>query len=65
MNLKEHRIKKGLTQRELAAKVGVTDAYICLIEKGARKNPDIALLEKFADVLGIPVTKLLSGKKAG
>ena len=32
--LKEMRTRRGLTQKELADKIGVTESYICQIENG-------------------------------
>ncbi len=57
--LKTIREQKGLSQRELAAKAKTTGAYIAQIEGGARKNPSIAVLQRLAKALGVPVTELL------
>ncbi len=53
------REKKGLTQDELARRVGVTKAYISLLESGARTNPSLDVLRRLAKALGVPLTKLL------
>ena len=37
MNLQGYRKKKKLTQDELAKEVGVSQAYICALEKGQKK----------------------------
>jgi len=52
--------KPPLSQRALGEKVGVSDAYIAMIETGKRKNPSLALLKRIAKTLGVPVTELLS-----
>jgi transcriptional regulator with XRE-family HTH domain len=57
--LRALRQGKGLSQRALAGRVGVTDAYIALIETGARKNPSLEVLKGLAKALGVPVTDLL------
>ena len=54
------RDAKGITQRELAAKVGVKGAYIAQLETGARKNPSLDVLKKIAKALGVPVAQLLA-----
>ena len=41
------------------ARVGVSDAYIAMIETGVRKNPSLAVLKRLAKALGVPVTDLL------
>jgi transcriptional regulator with XRE-family HTH domain len=57
--VKELRAKRGLSQRELAKMVGISDVYITLLETGQRKNPSLAILKKIAKALGVPVTTLL------
>lgn len=57
--LKALREQKGLSQHALAKKVGVTGAYITMLETGARKNPTVDTLKKIAKALGVPVTDLL------
>jgi transcriptional regulator with XRE-family HTH domain len=49
----------GLTQQELADRVGVTREYISLIENGRRPVTKRSLLIGLADSLGVPVTDLL------
>jgi len=58
--LKTRRIAKGMTARQLAGIVGVSDAHIIYIEKGQRK----ATFEKLANIirtLGLSVDEVLSG----
>jgi transcriptional regulator with XRE-family HTH domain len=57
--IKKLREAGGLTQLELAKKAGVTEAYISMIESGARKNPSLPTLKRLARALGVPVTELL------
>jgi len=45
------RIKKGLTQAELAKKMGTKQSAIARIESG-NANPSIAFLEKLTQALG-------------
>lgn len=53
-NIKKIRIEKGLTQKELADKVGISGAFMSLIEKGAN-NPSDENLIKISDVLNVPI----------
>ncbi len=50
--LKELRGQAGLTQRELARRVGVNYSYISKIEHGAMAPPGEKLIERLASVLG-------------
>ena len=53
------REDKGLSQRQLAARAGVTNGYISQLEAGDKKNPSLAVLQRLAKALGVPVTELL------
>ncbi len=56
--LYEYRKKQNMTQRELAAAIGVTTSTITQYETGARK-PDIVTLKKLAAVLHCTADQLL------
>lgn len=43
MGLKELRMKRGLTQRELAEQIGVTRQRVAAFETGARKTSGMSL----------------------
>ena len=60
--LKYIRQQKGLTQRELAARVGITQPYIVMLETGKRTNPSLQLLQRLARALRVPLSKLLEGR---
>ncbi|GIW64591.1 MAG: transcriptional regulator [Patescibacteria group bacterium] len=45
------RIQKGLTQKELAEKIGTKQSAIARLESG-NINPSLGFLEKIAEVLG-------------
>lgn len=49
MNLKVFRTKQGLTQQEMADKLGIAKITYVNIELG-KHNPSFGLLEKFAEV---------------
>ena len=53
------REEQGITQRALATKAKVTPGYIAQLEMGLRKNPSLAVLQRLAKALGVPVTELL------
>lgn len=53
--IKELRQSKGLTQAELATKLGVTRQAVSLYEKGQIK-PKIETLKKLAEYFGVSVT---------
>ena len=55
------REKKGMTQLELADRIGVTDKAVSKWET-KKGLPDIALIEPLAAALGVSVTELLSGE---
>ena len=57
--IKKLREARGLTQVELAAKAGTTQAYIVALEKGSRKNPSLKLLGDLAKALKTNVADLL------
>ncbi len=47
----EARIEKGLSQKDLAYKVGTKQSAISRLESG-NSNPSLAFLEKIASVMG-------------
>lgn len=53
-----YRKKKGLTQSDLAKKIGVTNAYISRIENGAQ-IPRADVLYKIAKELGVTMEQLM------
>ncbi|MBL7131391.1 MAG: helix-turn-helix transcriptional regulator [Candidatus Omnitrophica bacterium] len=55
--LRTMRKQKGLTQLELAKKIGVSESYICQIENG--KMISIKKLDKLAKALGCEAKDLL------
>lgn len=56
------RKEKGLTQKELAETLHVSDRTVSKWERGAG-FPDVTLLEPLSDALEIPVQSLLSGER--
>ena len=58
------RAEAGLTQAEVAARVGTTQSAIARLESGARKHsPSIATLRRYARALGYRLEiKLVKGR---
>lgn len=53
------RIKKGITQKELAKKIGTKQSAIARFEAG-NVNPSLGFLEKMAGVMGFRINISLS-----
>jgi transcriptional regulator with XRE-family HTH domain len=51
----EQRIKHGLTQKQLAKKIGTKQSAISRFERGG-SNPSLAFLKKLASALGMKLT---------
>lgn len=58
--IKELREKKGLTQRELAERIKVSDKTVSKWETG-KGLPDIGIIEELSKALGISIAELLTG----
>ncbi|QIB27930.1 helix-turn-helix domain-containing protein [Caloranaerobacter azorensis] len=56
--IREERIKKGLKQRQLANKAGISNTYLSDIEVG-RTTPSIKTLMKIAQALDVDCTVFL------
>jgi transcriptional regulator with XRE-family HTH domain len=57
-SLKRWRLRRKLSQRQLAKRAGITQGYLPQLEQG-QKVPSIAVLKKLARALEVPLTKLL------
>ena len=58
-NIKELRVEKGLSQAQLAERVGVTQGAIYFWEKGINE-PTAGYLVKLAQVFSVSIDELLS-----
>lgn len=58
MNIKDIRIRKGLTQAEVAAAIGVPSVVYSRYETGSRQ-PSVDTLVQMADLFGVTVDYLL------
>lgn len=53
------RIKKGMTQKDIAVKIGTKQSAIARLESG-NSNPTLEFLQKIAHVMGYKLTVQLS-----
>lgn len=58
VRLKQLRTEREMSQRELAAKAGISREYLSRLE-AARQDPTLGTLERLAKALKVPVEKLL------
>lgn len=59
-NIKKHRLKAKITQKQLADKIGVTHFWICKLEKGKQNNTTLNLLIAISEELKINLNELTS-----
>lgn len=60
--IRQLRKERGMTQKELAAALNITDKAVSKWELGA-SLPDVALLLPLSELLGVSVTELLGGAR--
>ena len=60
--VREERLKKGLSQEELASRAGVHRTYIGMIER-AEKNITLESIQKIARALDLPLDELMRLEK--
>jgi transcriptional regulator with XRE-family HTH domain len=58
MRLTKIRLKRNLSQRALAAKAHMSQAYLCRIETGT-VDPSLSTLKRLAEALGVSVSELV------
>ena len=59
--IRELRLKSGLTQKQLADRINVTDKAVSKWETGGG-CPDISVLSALAEVFGADISSLLAGE---
>lgn len=62
MNIREYRKKAGLSQKKLAETVGISQCYLCELEKGSKQAPTPMLLYKISKALMVSMEQLLVEK---
>ena len=61
-SIQAHREQLGITQTELARKIGVSQPAVAYWESGAR-TPNVYILKKMAEIFGCSVDDLISDDK--
>lgn len=61
----DERVKRGLSQNQLAKLAGIPQSVLSDIEGGKTKAPRIDTLQAIAAALGVTVSELLGEQKAG
>ena len=57
------RVEQNITQKELSARTGITQADISRIENGTR-NPSLSMVKKLAEGLGMQLKLEVASKPA-
>lgn len=57
-NLKRLRTKKGLSQGEIARRLGVDKGFVCNVENG-KTNPTLVTITKLAKAIDVSASELL------
>lgn len=57
--IRQTRIDRGISQKELARKSGVSVRNIQYLEKGMNDNPNWITINLLAQALGVPVGELM------
>ncbi len=60
--LRALRARRGVKQKDLARRVGISPAYLCVIEQG-KATPSLSVLAKLAKELGAEVDVTFSEKE--
>ena len=58
-NIRAARLAAGLTQKQLAEAAGLFVPQLSRLEKGLTGGPKVGTLKRLADVLKLPVCKLI------
>jgi transcriptional regulator with XRE-family HTH domain len=53
------KLRGDMKQEALAKRAKVSRGYLAALEAGHKKNPSLAVLQRLAKALGVPVTELL------
>jgi len=61
--LREMRERKGVSRKELAERIGVSEDYIYRLETGRKVNPPLQLVIRISEVLRISTAKLIDHQK--
>ena len=62
-NIRHYRKIKGYTIKDIAEKVGITEATMQKYEKGSIRRVDIEMLKSIAEAIGVPPETLTGWEK--
>lgn len=63
--MQKAREKSGMTMKEVAEKLNITEAYYSLIESGERqKKLDITIAAKMSDAFGVSIEEIVKNEAA-
>lgn len=58
--LKEKRIERGMTQKQVSEKLGISESYYAFIENGTRqKTMDISFATQLATLFGMQICDIV------
>ena len=58
--LKDCRLREKYTMAEMGKKLGITESYYSLIEKGTRQKPiDLTMAAKLADIFSLSIKQIV------
>jgi len=63
-NIRKLRVKRGLSQENLAVDAEISNTYLNAIERNL-KNPTVDILERIAIALGVPITAFFAPSLPG
>ena len=64
LNLRDRRLERNLTMREVALQAGITEAMYSYIENGKR-NPSVKKAKILGEILDIDWTEFFEDRSAG
>ena len=56
--MKLERLKKEMSQEEMAKKVGISTQYLAKLEQGKNNNPSLKVMQNIANVLNLNIQEL-------
>lgn len=61
LKIKEYRLAKNISQKELANRCGISQSYVSMLEKGGfrEKSPTLEVVENLSNGLGVCVKDIL------
>ena len=63
-NIRRLRVERGVSQEAFAVDAGIDRTYVSRLERGL-ENPTVAVLERIAGALAVPITELFAAPRRG